>query len=298
MNSGEMRGRVFFALRRLLRPIARLLIGAGIRFDEFAELARGVYVENAIRNATGQPLPPTRQRVAMVTGLTGRQIDYYIDNEGALSMADPTLAALLVEVLQKWHTVPPYAGPYGIPLELEFDTPLDRCFRSLVALVNPAADPRLALQELLRTGAATPSGEKHFRAVSRSLTMPDPTSPQLIEHFGMTLSRLAATLEHNMSSQTLEKRLERCVMADRGLPGELVPEFEAYVRGRAADLLVDLDNWLAPYASEELNAGERVDTGVNVFLYAEPPLSDEPLSVADGGSGSSLDKKTTSKSIS
>lgn len=297
MNSTEMRNRMLFALRRLLRPIARLLIGAGIRFDEFAELARGVYVENAIRHGTGRSLAPTRERIAMVTGLTGRQVDYYIDNEGALPMADPTLASLLVEVLQKWHTVPPYAGPYGIPLELEFDVPMDRCFRSLVALVQPMADPRLALQELLRTGAAAPSGEKYFRAVSRSFTMPDPTSPQLIEHFGMTLSRLAATLEHNMSPEETEKRLERFVLADRGLARALVPEFEAYVRGRSADLLLDLDNWLAPYASEEPDGTERVDAGVNVFLYAETPLGDEPLSSIDGSAPSSA-RKTASKSVS
>jgi Family of unknown function (DUF6502) len=281
MNPTEMRGRMLFALRRLLRPIARLLIGAGIRFDEFAELARGVYVENAIR--TDQSLPPTRERIAMITGLTISQVDHYIDNEGALPMADPTLAALLVEVLQKWHTIPPYAGPYGIPLELEFDTPSDRCFQSLVALVDPAADSRLALQELLRTGAATASGEKYFRAVSRSLSMSDdPSSPQLIEHFGMTLSRLAATLEYNMYPEHLEKRLERFVIADRGLTRELVPEFEAYVRGRAADFLLELDNWLAPYASDEPDPAERVDTGVNVFLYADPPPVDDPLSAVVG----------------
>lgn len=279
MISGEIRGRMLFALRRILRPLARLLIGAGIRFDEFAELARGVYVESAIRNGLSQKVLPTRERVGMTTGLTGRQVDYYIDNEGALPMADPTLAALLVEVLQKWHTVPPYAGPYGIPLELEFDSPSDRCFRSLVALVDPGADSRLALEELLRTGAAAPSGERHFRAVSRSLTMPDPTSPQLIEHFGKTLSRLAATLEYNMYPEHSAKRLERFVIADRGLARELIPEFDTYVRGRAADFLLDLDNWLAPHSADEPNAADRVDTGVNVFLYAEPPTVDEPLSL-------------------
>jgi hypothetical protein len=292
MKSAEMRDRMLVALRRLLRPIARLLIGAGIRFEEFAELARGVYVENAIRKPAKGSLPSTRERIAMFTGLTVHDIDHYIDNEGALPRADPTLAALLVEVLHKWHTVPQYSGPYGIPLELEFDAPRDRCFRTLVALVDPAADSRLALQELLRTGAAAPSGEKHFRAVSRSLSMSDdPTSPRLIEHFGMTLSRLAATLEYNMYPEHLDKRLERFVVADRGLTPELVPEFEAYARDRAADFVSDLDNWLAPYASEEPDASERVDTGVNVFLYAEPPLGDEPLASA-GSSESPLDKKT------
>jgi Family of unknown function (DUF6502) len=282
-----MRNRMLFALRRVLRPIARLLISAGIRFDEFAELARGVYVESAIRSGTSKPFPPTRERVAMLTGLTGRQVDYYIDSEGALPMADPTLAALLVEVLHKWHTVPQYAGPYGIPLELEFGAPVDRCFRSLVALVDPALDPRKALQELLRTGAAAPAGERHFRALSRSLTMPDPTSPQLIEHFGMTLSRLAATLEYNMYPEHREKRLERHVVADRGLTSEIVPEFEAYVRGRAADLLSDLDNWLAPYASDEVDSRDRVATGVNVFLYAEPPMKEQSLTALSEGSGPS-----------
>lgn len=280
-----MRSRMLVALRRVLRPIARLLIGAGVRFDEFAELARGVYVENAIRNATYGPLPPSRERIAMITGLTGRQIDRYIDNEGALPIADPTLAALMVEVLHKWHTVPQYAGPYGIPLELEFDAPVDRCFRSLVALVDPTLDSRKALQELLRTGAAAPSGEKHFRALSRSLTMPDPTSPQLIEHFGMTLSRLAATLEYNMNPEHPEKRLERFVIADRGLASEIVPEFEAYVRGRAADLLSDLDNWLAPHASGEADSTDRVATGVNVFLYAQPPVGEESLASLADASG-------------
>src|SRR6185437_5206825 len=148
--------------------------------------------------------------------------------------------------------------------------------------VASGAWSRLSLQELLRTGAAVPSGEKHFRAASRTLSMSDdPTSPQLIEHFGMTLSRLAATLEYNTYPDHVEKRLERSVIADRGLTRELVPAFEEYVRGRAADFILDLDNWLAPYASEEPDAEERVDTGVNVFLYAEPPAGDESLSSAD-----------------
>lgn len=291
-----MRSRMLAALRRLLRPIARLLIGAGIHFDEFAELARGVYVESAIRDGTRGRLLPTRERIAMITGLTGRQVDYYIDNEGALPMADPTLAALLVEVLHKWHTVPQYAGPYGIPLDLEFDAPVDRCFRSLVALVDPVVDSRKALQELLRTGAAAPSGERHFRAVSRSLTMPDPTSPQLIEHFGMTLSRLAATLEYNMYPEHPQKRLERFVVADRGLASESVPEFEAYVRGRAADLLSDLDNWLAPHTSDEADSRDRVATGVNVFLYAEPPVEEESLMSFTDSLGPSPGQKNSFKS--
>ena len=277
MSSNEVRSYLIYALRRALRPIVRLLIRGGVRFDEFAHLARGVYVESAIRDGTGVAGIPSRARIAAATGIARRYVDKYIDNEGALPFADPTLMRLAVEVLQKWHSTPEYAGPYGIPLELQFDTPADRCIRSLVALVMPEADPRAALDELLHTGAVVPAGTRHFRAVSRSFMMPDAASPQVIEHVGRTLSRLGATLEYNMDPNNPEKRLERRVTADRGLPLELVPEFEKYARNRAVDFLVELDNWLAPHTADETNMSERVDAGVNVFLYVESPFKDAPL---------------------
>jgi hypothetical protein len=279
MNSSEVRSYLVYALRRALRPIARLLIRSGIRFDEFAHLARGVYVESAIRDGTGAPGIPSRARIVASTGVARRYVDNYIDNEGALPLADPTLMRLAVEVLQKWHSTPEYAGPYGIPLELEFDAPPDRCIRSLVALVTPQADPRLVLEELIHTGAVLPAGAQHFRAVSRSFMMPDAASPQVIEHVGRTLSRLGATLEYNMDPRNPEKRLEQRVTADHGLPLELVPEFEKYARSRAVDFLVELDNWLAPHASDDVDvdASDRVDSGVNVFLYVESPVEEGPL---------------------
>ena len=289
MAPSEVRNQLLSALRRVLGPLARLLIRAGIRFDEFADLARGVYVETAIREGIESPKIPSRGRIAGVTGLALRQVDRYIDNEGALPLADPALmamAVMAVEVLQKWHSTPEYAGPYGIPLELQFDTPADRCIRSLVALVMPSADPRVALEELLRIGAVVPAGNTHFRAVSRSFVMPDPASPQVAEHYGTTLSRLATTLEYNMDPRHPNKRLERRVTVDRGLPVELIPEFEKYARNRAVDFLVELDNWLAPHAADEAEGSDRIDVGVNVFLSVRSSAPDETLASALTQSGS------------
>lgn len=269
---------LLYALRRVLRPIVRILIRAGIRFDEFAELARGVYVESALRDGLDHASSLTRARVSVVTGLTRQQVNYYIDNDGALPSASPTLAGVLVEVLQKWHTDPQYVGPYGIPLELEFEVSSGRSFRSLVAMVDTAASPGIVLEELLRVGSVTYSGEKHFRAVSRYFMMPEPMSPQQVEYFGNTLTRLAQTLEFNMSPRNSEKRLERFVVADRGLPEEVLPQFASYARDRTSEFLLDLDNWLTPYStSEDTDSSPRVATGVNVFLYADPAADTTPI---------------------
>jgi uncharacterized protein DUF6502 len=269
---------LLYALRRVLRPIIRILIRAGIRFDEFAELARGVYVESAIRDGLDHASRLTRARISVVTGVTRQQVNYYIDNDGALPSASPTLAGVLVEVLQKWHTDPQYVGPYGIPLELEFEVASGRSFRGLVALVDPTVSPGIVLEELLRVGSVTYSGEKHYRAVSRYFMMPEPMSPQQVEYFGNTLTRLAQTLEFNMNPRNSEKRLERFVVADRGLPADVLPQFTSYARDRTSEFLLDLDNWLTPYSSaEDSDPSPRVATGLNVFLYVDPATDEQPL---------------------
>ena len=289
---------VLGAARRALRSLARLLIRFGVRFDEFSAIARVVYVESAIRDHA-HPNTPSRARISALTGLTARQVDYCIDHEDEVPTVDPTLRGLLVEVLHKWHTVPEYGGPYGIPLELEFSNPPQRCFSSLVSLVSSEVNPNLLLGELLRSGAILRAGESRFRPVSRFLMMPDPNSPRLIERFGMTVSRLAATLEYNMDPKQTDKRLERRVSADRGLPLQLVSSFEAYARSKAADFLLELDNWLAAQVEAEGDAAdtsEWVDSGVNIFLYIDPIVKDAesfsraansraPLSPANGLKG-------------
>lgn len=279
MTSNDARKQLLYALRCVLRPIIRILIRAGIRFDEFSELARGVYVESAIRDGIEHSGTPSRERVALATGVTRQQVDYYIENEGALPVADPTLARVAVEVLHKWHTDSQYLGPYGIPLELEFEGATPRNFRTLVSNVDPKVSAGLVLDELLRAGSVVYWGENHFRTISRAFVTSEAMSPQQTEHLGYSLSRLAKTLEHNFNPGNFDKRLERFVVADRGLPRELLPKFESFAKDRANLFLNDLDNWLAPYSGADLNDPRpRVETGVNVFLYVDHPGDQRPLS--------------------
>lgn len=280
MPPRDARNPLLYALRRFLRPIIRILVRADIRFDEFVELARGVYIESAIRDGVDHTGTPTRERISLATGVTRQQVEYYIENERALPTADPTLHHVVTEVLQSWHTLPRYQGPYGIPLELEFDKPYGPSFSDLVSMVDPNARPGLVLDALLRAGSVAHSGEKHIRAASRAFIDPDGMSPSRIEEFGSTLTRFVQTLEHNFNPANAEtKRLERFVAADKGLPREQLPAFEAHARARAKQFLADLDSWLAQYSKmSPSEPGPRAKTGVNVFFYVDPPLEERPLS--------------------
>lgn len=277
MRPDSTKGKLVSALQRILRSLARLLIRVDIRFEDFARLIRELYVEAAIRDYRHYGVP-SRSRIAALTGLTRRQVNDYIDQGTRTIETDSTLTALLIEVLHKWHTVSSYGGPYGIPLELEFETPTSRCIRSLVCLVDAKANAQKVLEELLRSGAIVRAGDRRFRPVSRFLMSTDPASPRLIERFRMRGGQLTETLEYNSDPKHTEKRLDRHVFADRGLPLDLVPAFESYARTKTTDFLLELDNWLAVHTESNGNAPESVrltDAGVNVFQYVEPPSAEK-----------------------
>jgi Family of unknown function (DUF6502) len=277
--SSDARKQLLYAVRRVLAPIVRLLIRIGIGYQEFADLARGIYLESATGDGIGPAFIPTRERIALVTGLTQQQIDYYFENDEALPARLPSLRPVITEVLHKWHTDSRYLGPYGIPIELEFDSPPDRSFQGLVSQVDPAVSAGLVLEELIQAGCVAHSGEKHFRAIARWFVLPEALTHHRLEYFGSTLAHLARTLEYNFEAANADnKRLERFVFADKGLPRELLPSFEEHARARTVQFLSDIDDWLA-HSGEKGGAGTRVDAGVHVFLYMEPALDPRALSV-------------------
>jgi hypothetical protein len=119
------------------------------------------------------------------------------------------------------------------------------------------------------------SGEKHIRAVSRALIPVEEMSQAQLELFGSALTRLADTLQFNMDNKNSTKRLEQAVISDRGLPKDVVPIFEKYVRERVMELLVEIDNWLSPYSAGSVEPNERI--GLAVFQFIERLPDAQPM---------------------
>jgi uncharacterized protein DUF6502 len=264
--------------RRVLRPLVRILVRAGVRYDEFLELIRRVYVETAVRDGLGDGVPLTRSRVSISTGVARRDVDRFIDKEDDIPPVGKSMTRSLMEVLHEWHTNPHFVGPYGIPLELELGQAKSRGFQELVNFVNPSVASKDALEELVRLRAVVRSGGTHVRAVSRVLKPVEEMSPAQLEVFGNALTRLADTVQFNMDARNLEKRLEQSVISDHGLPKDVVPIFEKYVRERVMELLIEIDNWLSPYSTKETPHSEPAERiGIAVFQFIDRPQDHKPM---------------------
>lgn len=267
------------ALRRMLRPIIRMLIRHGIRYHEFADVARGAYVESAVRDGINGVALNSRDEVAVATGIPRQRVDHYIDDEGALATAEPTLTDVVTEVLHRWHTIPSYLDSDGAAVELELDTPSGPSFRRLVAEVSPGADADRVLEEFLRAKSVVYSADNRIRALTRCFIWPEGHISS-VEYMGAALANLIQTHEFNFNTANLEgKRLDRSVFADRGLCREFLPDFQRLAMDRANQLLSDLDDWFAQQSDAHANAaGPRAATGVEVYLYVDPPPDQRVLS--------------------
>ena len=93
------RAHLIFSFRKVLRPLIKILIRAGVTYDEFREVIKGAYVETAVREGVGQPGPITRERVATYTGVPPGDVDRFVDDESLLAPPDATNADVIAEVL-------------------------------------------------------------------------------------------------------------------------------------------------------------------------------------------------------
>jgi hypothetical protein len=265
------RAQLVHTLRSVLRPLARILFRAGVRFDEFVELLRGIYVEITIRDALDAGQKISTGRISILSGVSKRDVDRLISTDDWLRIPKPTDAAALAAVLHRWHTDSAFLGPYGVPLELPLTGQGGRNFTDLVAGSPIAIDATNAFEQLLAAKMIAKSGDTHVKVMSRSYVMPEPLSAEMLEHFGSAMTNLASTLDFNMTPSQKSKRLERSVFPDDGLPDELREEFDQFVRDRAQELISDVDDWLAAAARRPIKSPtNRTNTGVSVFQYVTP----------------------------
>jgi len=263
------------AFRKILRPLLRLSMRIGLRYDEFTEIVKGAYIETAVRDGLGTDVPQTRARITLATGLPRREVDRFLDDDTLLQPAQ-SLTSVVTLVLHMWSTEPLYLGPYGLPLEIRFDSNSKRSIVDLVRRASLATDPHEVVDALLKSGAVLLNEDDTYRVMDRSFMVTKMMSASGLELFGSTLSQLATTFEHNLRD-TGVRLLQRSVVADQGLPVELIPEFQVFLNKRVQLMLVEVDDWIGRRVGVEHMADRpRVATGVSVFHYIEPTESQLP----------------------
>ena len=256
------------ALRRMLKPLVKLFISQGVTHAEFAEAAKEVFVEIALRDfETNYRI--NKSRVAILTGLTRKEVKNVIDRALSTGQQDK-LYSRPEKVLAGWFSDPSYTGPYGIPMELPYEgsTSYEPSIVNLVKTYSGDMAPRQMLNELIRCGSVV-EVEKRYKAVSR-LYEPTALSPELIVRLGEIGHRFFSTAAMNIEKKGQGAGyFDRFVYADEGCSDNVIGMFDEYIKVRGQEFLEELDVWFSTNEKLNLSKKLRKNTGLYMVHYVE-----------------------------
>jgi hypothetical protein len=256
------------ALALMFKPLIRLLIAQGVTHAEFSDTAKEVYVETALRHFEVEG-KINKSRVALLTGLTRKEVKNVIDRALMTDYKERTYSRP-ARVLTGWYSDPAFQGPYGIPLELPYESgdSESRSFVELVRRYSGDMAPRQMLNQLVESGAMVEVDGK-YKAVSRTF-MHSKLSPALIRRLGSVGYRVFSSAAKNIDTADQgEGYFDRMVFADDGCTDDVIGLFNEFIRVRGQSFLEELDVWFS--SRKELNRPdqERKETGLYMVHYVE-----------------------------
>ncbi len=268
------------AYSKLLRPLIRILLRHGITYAELSDVVKRVYVHTAAQEFRVPGKKMSKARIAIVTGLTRKEVQRISDIKHEGKYKNKANASRIGRVLSGWHTDPDFTGPYGMPLELRYDSemPEDVTFVKLVQRFSGDMTPRAMLDEVVRVGAVIETDQNWFKAIRREY-VPNLLAPNFLERVGSGVHNFATTIETNMQKEAPGKGLfERYVWRPGGIRKSDLPAFNQFIRERGQGLLDEIDNWLSKLEPPDESApDETVNTGLGIYHYVVREENDKDI---------------------
>lgn len=270
MPEADLKLSILAAYKRLLRPLVRILIRNSVSFAEFSEIAKDVFVEVAADDFRLPDKNMTQGRIAILTGLTRKEVNRLITQKGQQQRDYASNLNRVARLLSGWHTDPQFTGPYGLPLDVPYETPSDRSFSELVRRYTGDMPVRAMLDEVIRIGVVKEIEGGRYRVLSRAY-LPKTDEPESLDRLGHAVRNFVGTIDFNRTENDPERRLfERTVRADIGIRARDLPLFQQRVRERGMFLLEELDDWLSKLdPAEETEDEPLIRTGVGIYHFIE-----------------------------
>lgn len=142
------------ALRRVLRPLVRLMLAHGVTYTYVCELLKALFVDIADKDFRIDQTPPTDSRVSLVSGVHRKEVSRLRQEMAVDTEIAPTVVSLGAQLVAVWLGSPQYLDENGQPKPLArfISEGGDTSFEALVAGVNSDIRPRVVLDEWLRLG--------------------------------------------------------------------------------------------------------------------------------------------------
>ena len=258
------------ALRRLLRPLVRLLTAQGVTYPMLVELLKGLYVDVAAREFGLGAEAPTDSRVSLLTGVHRKDVKRLRAAAAAPGEAMPEMVALGAQLAAAWTTRRDLRDRRGRPRPLPrlASQGGERSFEGLVAGISKDIRARSLLDEWLRLGVV--SLDAKDRVVLKSAAfVPSRGFDEKAFYFGHNLHDHIAAAAHNMQGAA-PAFLERSAHYE-GLQAASVTKIKQLAEAAGMDALQSVYREAKECEARDRKADapkQRLTFGI--YFYSEP----------------------------
>ena len=264
------------ACKNIVTPWARFLLHQGISYKEFDDVVRAVFVEIATVDFGIRGRPTNASRVAVLTGLTRKQIKKIRDSIDGTPVEETAIPNQASQVLAAWHSDPVFVDEEGAARVLPFDGH-EVSFETLVKKYGKDIPPRAMLRELKRTKSVREAEDGSVVALSRVNVYGGSLTESTIQLMGHSAKCFLETSVHNLmrDPETDIGKFERRSYA-AGLSKSDLEEYRTFVRDKGTVFIEEMEQWLDERGYTSKYAAGPADqprTGVGAYFFTE---TDEP----------------------
>ncbi len=257
------------ALLVALRPLSRALLRVGIGYREFAEISKTAFVDIATKDYGLRGRPTNISRVAVMTGLTRKEVRRIRNKTAAGDATFISRATPMTELLHRWFTEDDFIDKRGAPKVLPFDGD-EISFSELVRRFGGDIPPGAMRTELKRISAIEEDKNSRLRVLKRNvsgLALPD----RLVTGLAQVVYPAVLTLAHNTSPNCDDTWVHRCA-ATRYVRKDDIGRLRRISSDRLVELSESIDDLFVAYETlYEKDVGyESVRAvGIGVFYFEE-----------------------------
>lgn len=269
------------ALRRVLRPLVKLMLARGIPYPYAAELLKALFVEVADRDFRIEAKAPTDSRVSLVSGVHRKEVSRLRQEIATDAEVVPTVVSLGAQLVAVWLGSPQYLDDDNRP------RPLPRfaseggalSFEALVASVNSDIRSRVVLDEWLRLGVVR-FDERQRVCLNVDAFVPAEGFDEKAFYFGHNLHDHAAAAAHNLLGGG-KPFLERSVHYDALSAGSIAALAAQSEQLGMKALLALNKSAMALEQADAASPAPRQRMTFGIYFYAEPAPDADPAAGPD-----------------
>lgn len=266
-------------IRRILRPLVRLMLSKGVTFPSLVELLKRTFVEAAEQDFSIQGKPQTASRISLLTGVHRKDVKRIREQPDPGEDEFHKLAPLGSRLIAAWSSLDEYTDENGEPKRLPrlASQGGGHSFEELAAKVSKDVRPRTILDELQQQGAIS-IGDDGLVELVVSAFIPEQDLEQKLFYFGNNLHDHTAAAVSNVIGKSAPW-LERSVHYD-DLSAESVVELHKLSERLGMQVLKAVNRRAMQLDQNGSgNAGDRRRVTFGVYFFgesAEMPINFPP----------------------